>query len=148
MVLQVLVPGRQILMLTKVVLTELAGPASTVRVSTVGGPRGEVMCVGGGRGWRRCPAPVAAAATACGQEPKLDQSKSNGFAHGVSSAADGGYQLMSLTEKFCGTRSGAQARPKNARMRPLDCTTRPGCPMARCRWSRTRGALAACSYCA
>ena len=26
-------------------------------------------------------------------------------------AADGGYQLMSLTEKLCGSRSGAHARP-------------------------------------
>src|ERR1700682_145325 len=59
---------------------------------------------------------VAAATAACGQEPKLDQSKSNELAHGFSSLPVGGYQLMSLTEKFCGSSSGAHARPENARM--------------------------------
>src|SRR2546430_561229 len=48
MVWQVVVPGTQIWTLTKAVLTPPGGPASTVRVSTLGGPGGAVGWVGGG----------------------------------------------------------------------------------------------------
>ena len=51
MVLQeVVLPGTQTLIVTKAVLTPPAGPASTVRVSTLGGPGVAIICVGGGGG--------------------------------------------------------------------------------------------------
>src|SRR4029077_8983942 len=51
MVLQELgLPGTQTLTLTKAVLIAPAGPASTVRGSTLGGPGVGIICVGGGGG--------------------------------------------------------------------------------------------------